>query len=770
MCNLAEIHLNQIDPYDFVDQERAFKAGALSVAALLNHDFSALGDRYQKSRELDPIVAVCPTGIFDFFVKAFGVDWLRWWEAGRPAEWGEDYVWTPLGETFTQAIADIMPVSQYFILREKEYLTYWRQIVERTVKDYCDRHELKAPNRSTAIQPSGCLTADSIRVSEVGLFYLDELLEQDGGSYIFNPIPVREGITASSGISNPERHDLIKISLSHGRQITATPCHRFSVSGKWIRSDEIEQGMTLDFYAGAYKSASEAPLETWYSPENTGRGRQPSRCDLPESMSPDLAYFVGAVYGNGCFSGHYRIRISHGRKDVLLKLRDIGSRLFGLAGVLSQDGGGSRFELCFANKQMFEWFVLNGIDKSSKSVDLDRIPFAVRTSSCNSILAFFAGLIDTDGCIRRDGKLSIDMASELFIRNAQQIGEAVGLVFGISHNTQGENLQSSKSIWSLSLSKCYSDPESIRVLNLYSLKAIATPLRTSTLTCGKKPFVVTSIESNQSGFTYDISMDTEDDDDAWYWQGAIKSHNSKSLLTGASPGYHPPKAAYMIRRITVRKNHPVAFAAIALGHTVVPSQSDKDENGVLLNDPFDPRVTEWLIEIPMKTIWADLDGADQIDISKFSAIAQFDFMMQVQKHYTRHNTSSTLELRESEIEPLAKCIYDAIQNDDGYISSAILARFDDVQTYPRLPFEPIDRAKYQELEQAIAERKAQKQIALSFRLKEAGIDTYDFDSLYKFYDQGDVLSPETAACDTGLCEMKETLEQIKSDSLTVEIL
>jgi ribonucleotide reductase class II len=400
MCNLAEIHLNQIDPYDFADQERAFKAGALSVAALLNHDFSALGDRYQKSREFDPIVAVCPTGIFDFFVKAFGVDWLKWWEAGRPAEWGDDYVWTPLGETFSQSIADIMPASQYFTLREKEYLTYWRQIVERTVKDYCDRHDLKTPNRTTAGQPSG----------------------------------------------------------------------------------------------------------------------------------------------------------------------------------------------------------------------------------------------------------------------------------------------------------------------------------------------------------------------------------SKSLLTGASPGYHPPKAAYMIRRITVRKNHPVAFAAIALGYTVVPSQSDKDENGVLLNDPFDPRVTEWLIEIPMKTIWADLDGADQIDISKFSAVSQFNFMMQVQKYYVTHNLSSTLELRESEIEPLAKCIYDAIQNDDGYISSAILARYDDVQTYPRLPFEPIDRAKYQELEQAIAERKAQKQVALAFRLTEAGIDTYEFNSLYKFYDQGDALSPETAACDTGLCEMKETLEQIKSDSLTVEIL
>ncbi|MEG4329944.1 LAGLIDADG family homing endonuclease, partial [Microcoleus sp. herbarium5] len=44
-CNLSEIHLNQIDPYNFKEQEEAFKAAALSVAVLLNHKF--LEPRYQ---------------------------------------------------------------------------------------------------------------------------------------------------------------------------------------------------------------------------------------------------------------------------------------------------------------------------------------------------------------------------------------------------------------------------------------------------------------------------------------------------------------------------------------------------------------------------------------------------------------------------------------------------------------------------------------------------------------------------------------------------
>jgi ribonucleotide reductase class II len=74
--------LNQLDPDNEQEQEEAFTAGALSVAALLNHQF--LVPRYQYSREIDPIVGVSCTGLFDFFVYAFGVDWLRWWAEGRP--------------------------------------------------------------------------------------------------------------------------------------------------------------------------------------------------------------------------------------------------------------------------------------------------------------------------------------------------------------------------------------------------------------------------------------------------------------------------------------------------------------------------------------------------------------------------------------------------------------------------------------------------------------------------------------------------------------
>jgi ribonucleotide reductase class II len=105
----------------------------------------------------------------------------------------------------------------------------------------------------------------------------------------------------------------------------------------------------------------------------------------------------------------------------------------------------------------------------------------------------------------------------------------------------------------------------------------------------------------------------------------------------------------------------------------------------------------------MQVPWANLPGVDEIDISKFSALAQFDFWLQVQQHYTTHNTSATIELTEDEIVPLGKRIYQAIDNNEGYVSAALLARFN--SPYPRLPFQPISNDVYRYLANCVKRRR-----------------------------------------------------------------
>ena len=215
----------------------------------------------------------------------------------------------------------------------------------------------------------------------------------------------------------------------------------------------------------------------------------------------------------------------------------------------------------------------------------------------------------------------------------------------------------------------------------------------------------------------------------------VQPAGTKSLLTGASSGWHPPKSQRFIRRITFRKNDPIALACLDYGYSVVPSQSDKDEEGRLLDNPFDPRCTEWLVEIPTSVTWADIEGCDEVDISAISAAAQFDFYMQVQKHYTAHNTSATIEYREDEIEDLSDLIFNAIDNNQGYISAALLARFDANATFPRLPFEPISKEEFLELEAEVLRRRKSD----------------DFFAALKKNDDGEMFEAGPAPCDSDKC-------------------
>ena len=229
----------------------------------------------------------------------------------------------------------------------------------------------------------------------------------------------------------------------------------------------------------------------------------------------------------------------------------------------------------------------------------------------------------------------------------------------------------------------------------------------------------------------------------------VQPAGTKSLLTGASSGWHPPKAQRFIRRITLGVNDPLVPALLESGYSVIPAQSARDDEGNLLDDIADPRVQEVLVEIPTEVSWANLPGCDEFDLAKLPVEAQYGLYMQVQQHYTDHNTSATIELREEEIPTLSKLIYDDIQEDGGYISAALLARFDvDGGTFPRLPFEPIDKATYEKLS----------------LIKEATGTEEDFLSVLNRYDSADWSIESVAGCTNAACLAKADSDEREGKS------
>lgn len=128
ICNLSEVHLNRLDPSDHAGQRSAFRSAGVIAAAFLTQRFS--NRRHQQSREFDPIVGVSFTGLWDFFVLAFGSKWIQWMMDGRPS-------------------------NLSFERTEIRYLMAWREAAWAGVEAFCQSRGMKIPSRVTTVQPAG---------------------------------------------------------------------------------------------------------------------------------------------------------------------------------------------------------------------------------------------------------------------------------------------------------------------------------------------------------------------------------------------------------------------------------------------------------------------------------------------------------------------------------------------------------------------------------------------------------------------------------------
>ena len=153
--------------------------------------------------------------------------------------------------------------------------------------------------------------------------------------------------------------------------------------------------------------------------------------------------------------------------------------------------------------------------------------------------------------------------------------------------------------------------------------------------------------------------------------------------------------------------------------------------------------------------WANLPGCDQYDLSLLPIEAQWGLYMQVQNYYTEHNTSATLEFREKEIEPLAKLIHESMGQGTGYISAALLARFDANETFPRLPFEPIDKETYDR--HSMISESYRDALPVIFKK-----DQVDFLEVLAQYDSADYELKGASGCDSDKClsEAEKDADQV----------
>lgn len=700
MCSITDVHLNQFAsrPTDLMAIKLAFTVSAWMNASHLHQQF--VDERFRYSRAIDPITQVTFTGAVDYFVALFGQRWLEWWQAGRPYRWGatvSSHAYLPAETHTAHSISEQRDVeSVVFRHIEKVLLTQWREAATQSIQTYCTHFNLVAPIRYTGHQPAGCTDLTQMRNLDQGLVYLDEAL--------LLPTRTVRSIPSLSTFDNYYQ-PLRLLVFRNGRQIYFTLNHKIQMhSGEWRCAKDINVGDVCFHVLGNYEQTHPYILDYSTYPDEA------KLLDL-QAINGPVAKFLGLYWMSGYSYGlgEEVIWFSTRYERCMNALKESFEYLFNHP-LRPEQRSQKTYEATTRFSALARWLECTNTAKLHGNLVPDRVPLIVRRSALESIVAFIAGVIEAKGRLNKDRKVTIAFTNWLALSCLQQCAESVGIPVLVQQPVKVSQ-NHKKPAWRLVFQERGSTLQADELLRQYS------PLYDSVQ--GKRtigpynPFLyevtdVRDVDEVEAGVlklkTWDISVDAMDEENgAWYFTGALNSHNTKSLLTGASSGVHLPKGQFFIRRITFAVNDPVALACRDYGYRIVPGQGATDETGRLLDDPYDPRVKEWLVEIPTKVSWGDVVDDTQINIAAMPFDAQWDFCMMNQQHWTTFNTSATLEFTKDEIPLVARRIFEAIQSDAGYISAALLAR--DSQTFPRMPFEPIDRATYEALVKDVETRR-----------------------------------------------------------------
>ncbi len=158
----------------------------------------------------------------------------------------------------------------------------------------------------------------------------------------------------------------------------------------------------------------------------------------------------------------------------------------------------------------------------------------------------------------------------------------------------------------------------------------------------------------------------------------IKPEGSLSTLPCVSSGIHYSHSSYYVRRVRISASDPLYKMIRMQGCYPIHNEVGQSEEDCTV------KVIEFPIMAP--------EGRTKYDVS---AIEQLELYKITMDHWSDHNTSITVHVREQEWEEVVNWIY---ENFDSVVGITLLPLFE--ETYPLLPYEAISKEEYeQRLEQ-----------------------------------------------------------------------
>lgn len=563
------------------------------------------------------------------------------------------------------------------IEEQKTLLKELREAAHRAMKQIAKEEGLGESILVTTVKPEGCWTKEFTRVTDQGILFINEIEGTVDDAYGFHEVLSNVTVRGNkvSKVYKNDIKDIYKITLKNGRILKISPSHPMSVNGKWVKAKDLKISDMIDYELGNYSNKCEASLIDISDNEMKKHRSDMRDYNTPNKMTQDLAWLIGAYFANGSFTTNDRIKFHAQHLELHKHVQGIWKELFGVETTIYKSSDRDSYTQDFRSTKIRKWLAVNGIQKREKGNEMI-IPRAIRQSSKESILAFIVGYADNDGCFTKKS-FCVDSADEKFLRHLQEVGEAVGLSFGLSVNRARDNSFSKKNMYKLHLSRAFSEKSSIEFINSISIKAQFQGLVESGAIRSKNPYIVEKIEIEKEQQTYDIEVE----DEHWYYQGGLKSHNTLSqVMGGVSSGLHFSHDEYYIRRIRINANDALVKVCEDLGWTIHIEAGETEENCTT-------KVIDFPVHSPATKFKKDVSAIEQLEIYKM-----------FQEYYTDHNTSNTVHVRDNEWGDVEEWLWN---NWDDFIGVSFLSESDSF--YPLMPYESVDKETYERLRDSMKE-------------------------------------------------------------------
>ena len=597
---------------------------------------------------------------------------------------------------------------------------------------------LPLPKLITTIKPEGCRPLDGMLVTEQGLLTYKDLLRKHPKGQQWAEMAEPINVEQEDGELRPAlktyangKSKLLRINMSYGMYVTSTPNHPWFVTAvvtkndkgvakyrpvhDFVPAEKIHSGMILDVVPGLYRKTTEHPLQAVLLTESDAFAADLPK--MPAVTSPDLCWLLGFFWGNGSGSsakeGKFKFfAATADAQRTLVKVCRILQEQFGLEldfGKPSANRDDVRV-VEFCSKHLGMWLDGQGVDKYLKNPEgayvyktNDRralnyeLPEAVRRSSRESVVAFLAGLLDSDGCVSCDKNNEFHICwttgSEKLAHNIQSVALACGLKIGMSANRGGKNFQSKKCVWLCTMAMG-TPAKDYAVLAKHSEKLKYNnelyPEATDPTREPKRFFqtgVVKSVEEMDEEPTFDVEVD---DNHYYFAEGGVKSHNTASKILQCTEGIHKPLGRYIFNSINFSIHDPLVGMLTDAGYRKIAHPNDTNA---------------CLICFPVDFSGCEFDKENGREVNRDSAVAQLNRYRRWNTLWTEHNSSNTISWDIAEIEEIVDWL-DNYWHD--FVGVSWLRRADPTLTaadlgYAYLPQEVVTRETYEKYKVTLRE-------------------------------------------------------------------